>query len=299
MIKKYVLDPQAVTDAEALGHFVKGLGVANGRLLAEYPKKWRVMAWDLLSKDDSSRAVRIARAALESLGPNGALRTIPGNLPYDRGLSWVENAANHAHGFAAAVFADGTVEQPPPKFYPVSSLAAIPEPEYWHADGSAELPDGFASTLVSYLVPLLELEPEVAFMDPYFAPSSGYGDFIREVLRCVPTLSSITLHSARNDLTGAMWRERWLQELGNCFTEGLSFTIVRWRERENFRPHPRFVVNSMGGINVDRGFESLRYSNSLQIQTAEDARRNWHRFGRPPWSDAVYDLKDVISVDKR
>lgn len=298
MIKKYVLDPEAILDSEALIHFVRGLGVDKGRLLAHYPGKWHRKARMHVDQAAGTLDAMRIREAISFLELNSSCSVRSEGVPYDGTLKWAENVAMYPDAFAAGLYADGAIQGPSPPLYPVSTLIGSQEPDYWQVSGWVELSNNLAPTVVAQLTRFLELEKEAVFMDPYFYPSDASIAFVREILKRISSLQDITLHSGKNETSGARWRAQWWELLRGHIPEGRTVTIVRWGERDNNRPHKRWVINARGGITSDRGFPSVKRSGELRLQAADEAMRYWNEFGRGPWSDGTYYLNDVVRFNK-
>lgn len=301
MIKKYVLDPDATHDVLALVRFLDGLGVEHGRLLAEYPKRWRSLVYERFSKTSSTRTLKLLEDIIKQITIEGALRTKSG-VDYDPELGWVDNAANNAEAFAAILYADEAKDIPThPALHPISTMTQVPLPEYWHVDRDIEVPNR-ASALVAHLRPFLELEPTVALMDPYFNPNDAYTAFLREVLKEIPSLTLVTIHSAQNAKSKEDWSNQWQERLSSLLSPGATIHIVRWRDSYERRPHPRWVINRRGGIRFDKGFGQDNFTNELTLLSSSFAVRRWNQFGRDrrnigeTWTDEDhYSFRDAVT----
>ena len=166
MLRIYALDPEVASkDVTAFALFVNGLGVDNGRLMAEFPKRWRAMAIDGVQRIQSVLEAKRAEVLLTELATNPTLRTRLA-LPFEPTNTWLENALQHQTAFTAVISTDEQSAQDITHAAQAASSLLTAAP-YWRADRYLEFkshPEAFARLLK----PLLQLADEAVFMDPFF-----------------------------------------------------------------------------------------------------------------------------------
>lgn len=302
MLKAFALDPCVpADDSTAFAVFVAGLGVENGRLLAEFPKRWRAMAIDLIHSLGSNREAKRAEALLTRLATDGTLRTRLA-LPFDPNRSWLENASQHQAAFAAIICADGAAEpSSTPWAHPASTL--VEGATYWQASRYGVFKNT-ATNLAGLLGPLLRLDSEVAFMDPFFdAARDHYLKSIEAVLDAAPNVKRLVVHSAvkvgRNNspVPADRWQAVSRERLSPLLRQDLTISLVRWRELDQSEdPHERWVVTPRGAATLDRGFAADGKINAYNLLPCGEAARRWRTYGMAPYSGSPYALDGELAL---
>lgn len=295
MLRKFALDPMVIHDPAAFAVFVAGLGVDQGRLLAEFPSKWRAIAFQQLKAMDPASTSPIQRkraeALLERLAIEGNLRAKSG-VPYEPTATWKENAARNIGAFAAAIYSDDDLEEADqPGLYPASSL--ISGAEYWEAATLAR----FRSTGPEYLRvlrALLELHASVAIMDPYAWPEKRYLDLIRTLSESIPSLRHICIHCSgkvqkgRSHRSQGLWQTDWETYVAPYLRQDLKLHVCRWGELDYDKPHERWLVTPLGGVSLDRGVAVDGQMNTAHLLPTREAARLWNMYGPESYRQATH-----------
>lgn len=283
MIKKYALDPAVAQDKTVLHRFLDGLGVDQGRVLAEYPSYW----WRLLYESLPNASTDLQRTQLiediKRLRLERHVSISPRIDNYDPKASWIDNVTDHlVPVLDAGVYAEGTVTgSPHPKLYPAATLKPFTLPAYWKVRREIVVGNK-ADEWIEHLLPLLELSSSAAIMDPFFAPVNRFVAFIRKLLAAAPRLKAIYLHGAvkRDALEKEAWKSAWAQRLEKLPKRGVTIHIVRWKKNGSNSPHRRWVVNAKGGIRIDTGVAEDGNTNDLILMDAAMSMELWTEFGR-------------------
>src|SRR2546425_4337296 len=112
MLKEYALQPELLSSWPVFRYLSDKFGYGRGRVIAEYPKKWRKMVYESLGNCKPMEKKRI-EAGLIKL--RSALYPRPWPYKWDEDKGWLDNAiAEHAKRPFCAIIAqdnpDGVVD---------------------------------------------------------------------------------------------------------------------------------------------------------------------------------------------
>ena len=301
MLKRYALDPDVVTDGMAFTAFVGGLGVENGRVMAEFPRTWIRKAIERINNMPSTREKKRAELLLERLRTEAQLKCKTG-LPFNDSLTWLANAEHHVSEFAAIIYPDDVEPSAPSeRMFPATSL--LQDQPYWQVNRHVRF-QAAPGALRELLRPLTRHVSRLAIMDPYFEPQQdAYVEGLREIMQLPAAPSSVIVHTSAAGKGGSMprsshvWHDICSERLGPLVNAGTSLTIVRWKSgASGAKPHARWLVTPLGGVLLDRGFAIDRQMNSISLMGAVEAARRWEAYGIAPFGVTDYDLRDTIDV---
>jgi hypothetical protein len=301
MIRTYALEPDVATDGMAFATFVQGLGIENGRLMAEFPKTWIAMAFKHLDNVQSVRDQTRITEFLKRLRTDGLVKTRLG-LSFDGHQSWLENAIHHVKNFDAVICSDQAEPQlQHDRLHPASSL--IHNPAFWHVDRRVTFTPK-RGALATLLQPLLVLDERLAIMDPFFNPTQKrYLDGLLDIAHRLRRPTPLSLHASAEFTVGnqPMSTEEWEDACrGNLTVHAERFNplvIARWASRDNRgRPHERWVITPRGGIELGRGIAVEPQENTATLLPAQTAARLWAEFGAPPFPTTRYELRDTVTL---
>lgn len=303
MLKQYALDPDVVTDGMAFTAFVGGLGVENGRVMAEYPRIWIRMAIERVRAMPETREKKRAELLLERLRTEAQLKCKTG-LPFDGTLAWLVNAEHHVDAFDAVIHPDDVEPSAPSeRMFPATSL--LEDQPYWQVNRDVRF-RAVAGEFKNLLLPLARHQSRLAIMDPYFEPQRDtYVQGLKEIMQVPTAPCSVVVHTSAEGTAGKEirssqeWQEVCSERLSPLVDAGTSLTIVRWNSgASGTRPHARWLVTPLGGVLVDKGFAVDRRMNSISLMGAVEAARRWAAYGIAPFAVADYDLRDIVNVNR-
>lgn len=295
MVRKVALEPTGFHNPNALLRILDGLGVENGRLLVEYPSAWRYLVHELAGslEETSSNDGKALEVALTYLLSQEALRTRAG-VSYDPNVSWVQNFLEHSDMFDLGLHDEEIMATSvAPNLHPLAELSSVPPPQFWYVERDVSIRNT-PEALVARLSSLLSLQPKAVFMDPYFRPDNRYVSFLERIFQHVPSLREIVVHTdIRKSET---WKHGWIKRLKPILPSGHVVTFVAWRELPSRRSrnslHARWVINSQGGIRVDKGFGPDKKTNDLFLMSSSRSMQFWQEFGSRPWSGKTYEFAE-------
>ena len=303
MLKQYALDPDVVTDGMAFTAFVGGLGVENGRVMAEFPRAWIRMALERVSSMQSMREQKRVELLLKRLRTEAQLKCGTG-LPFDGTLSWLTNAEHHVKEFEAIIYPDDVEPSATSeRMFPATSL--LEDQPYWQVNRHVRF-RATAGAFRELLLPLARLRSRLAIMDPYFNPRrDAYVAGLKEIMSLPPAPSSVVVHTSAERKDGQEsgslqdWQEVCCERLGPLVDADTSLTVVRWvRGTSRSRPHARWLATPLGGVLLDRGFALDSQANSVWLMGAVEAARRWEAYGTAPFATTDFDLSDAIDVKR-
>lgn len=264
MNEHYALDPESLTSARDLQVLLRMFGLQTGRFVAKYPLHWPSLFTQYaksLSDVERARMLALWRAKKSALLPIG-------ELPYDVGMAWSNNAAV-AHEKHRA-------------FHEVIGRACngfgwrAPDDVLYGDEG--DLPDGRgdhvpmkAMEYAKCVAPLLHASAEVTLVDPYFTleQEGGRPDMRRipvlkallQVANQSPSMQSLRLILERRHIERTMGATSRLQErLQQLVKEsgvGRVAVSVKVVEKDEIG-HGRYIFSIHGGLQFDQGFEEQK-----------------------------------------
>ena len=268
--REYAADPAVFcrTWAECK-HVLDGIGWNRGRLVAEYPKKWRRLFYDCLQKCEETPAkkLRIVERFKQFIGTTEQERLRSGLVPTSRVYipknTWLESAleANREQPFSAIVAVNNPSNHPD-----VLQLDDLHDGHaLWKVEHSRPI-DRSITTLKNSINILARLSRNLIVIDPYLDPAEvqsiiaieAYLDSMSVDLADPP---SLTLHYGRdtNVLFHSQSHEKDAKaRLRGVMRSGQHIHCCVWRkpaasspDRERF--HDRFIISELGGIGIQGG----------------------------------------------
>jgi hypothetical protein len=301
VLKQYALDPEVVDDSSAFTAFVNGLGIENGRIMAEYPRSWIRMAVERVRSMPSSRDQKRAELLVSRLRTNARLKYRTG-LAFDGTNPWLTNAARHANEFDAVIHVDDVEPEPPSdRMYPATSL--LDDEAFWRVDRHAEFL-AKPGALRELLLPLTSMGNSLAVMDPYFDPHrDAYVAGLKEITALLSGPRRVVIHASGELPVGKAhvspddWEAACTERL-QLFADPTSvLTVVRWvKGPTGDQPHQRWLVTPLGGVLLDRGIALDLKRNSATLMGADMATGLWEQYGEPPFKSEAYRIKDVVHI---
>src|SRR5262245_40265891 len=165
MLKEYALQPELLFSWPVFRYLFDKFGYGRGRVIAEYPKKWRKMVYESLGNCQPMEKKRI-EAGLIKL--RAALYQRPWPYEWDPDKVWLDNviAEHEKRPFSAIIVQDN-----PYGIADVICEADLDEEsEPWKAERQRRI-ERTATTMAACAKILLRNAREILFVDPHFKPA--------------------------------------------------------------------------------------------------------------------------------
>jgi hypothetical protein len=249
MFHEYALDPSVLSNWERTRYFLDAFGPWRGRLLAEYPRRWKRLVYEQLQCPDLERKRIEERLAVLDRrvfsGRSGA--------PFDPLDTWLDNAVreNGRLPFRAIV----SNERRAPN---VLDANALDDREaLWRVDSGRRIPRA-AAEFVKAVQILLDASTRVILVDPYFR-----ADQPDKTGPVVAFCSALAGRQVRLEVhfRDEPWSYDWAVQQAERYLPGLLPLGIRlelrcWKERlGGERLHNRYLLTDVGGVQFGDGIE--------------------------------------------
>lgn len=250
MLHEYALDPNVLTNWQSFRYFFENFGVSEGRMISQYPKKWKRMVYEACSACKDVELSRIEKRLTDI--DNKLFRCA---TPFDPALSWVANAEVNRSAFRAVISNTN-----PNRHENVLIADEIQENEsFW--DVPREKPVArSAEMMADCAAKLLSHAREILFVDPHFDPAKArYRNTLKAFLAKLPDPSKvmrIEYHIASKHCS-AFFQQEFTEKVSRFLRQGVTIKFVRWDDKigggESL--HPRYILTELGGIRFEHGLD--------------------------------------------
>lgn len=263
MLSIYALDPDLMTNYADFRFFVSCFGFDKGRLIAEYPNKWKRRIYESLqgSPMDKKR-IEIALGRIDSRLAKQKGRS------FDKERSWLDNAIaqnaiNPFHAIVSRQFSQKFVANLINADHIDDTLAyeqlEQDDPRLlWRAPTSKVILRD-AKEMASEISQLLSTSKHIRFVDGYFGPdSSSHRRPFREFMKLLigRNMSSIKVEFHCRQI---MPEQHFLDKCEDWVTPsipaGMTVKFFRWK---NDDLHNRFIITEKGGVAFLEGLTSYQ-----------------------------------------
>lgn len=258
MLHEYAVEPRAIGSSWiGFRYLIEKFGFDRGRLISEYPKRWRRDVYDAARGLPAIEKKRI-EVALQQARTNKLVRFPRG---YDPDIGdWLANAiSQNADKPFRAIIASANPDDD-------QSVLLVDE-----LDENAPLmvaPHDCAIVrnapdIAGAMALLLRTSNEILLVDPYYSPfNANYRSTLRECLRIVhegnPKAVCEIHHTDHNRCPPVEGIENSAEQVFHgVIPEGMSVNIFRWKEKDGGEDfHARYLLSDRGGISVDAGLSA-------------------------------------------
>jgi hypothetical protein len=286
MLHEFAVDPWALASWQDFRYVVDQCGVEHGRLIAEFPEKW---------KQDVYHACRGVCNDVQLTKVVEKLSQIKGKLSklhraFDNNVTWLLNAETaHLSRPFHAILAS---ENPRSKREVLLVEGLTDDTPLWRIPRQVTIPRT-ASDIAQTVRPLFEHSSEVLFVEPNFDATeerfrASLHHFGRSIVSSGRAFSRIELHLlAEQHLTHDQFRGGCQYFISRALPTGLSVRFIRWRDFEAWeagaggrRLHPRFVLTDIGGILFEWGLDEGPAGDQVDVFLLENETylRHWQNF---------------------
>lgn len=264
MLHEFALDPHLLNNWNAFRLYVHQFGFDQGRLIVEFPRKWKRMVMENLSLGECKDIEKLRiQEALRRLDDRMVRR--PGSQ-WDPGQTWLENAENeHSRIPFRAIIAeanershvvvltgeslDNTLE--------VSTLPDADPRHLWKVDRSQTI-KRTAPVMADAIHAFLIHADQLWFVDKHFGPEnlryrSPFQEFFSRLLDRPDGVmpKSIEVHCAKKS-EFTFFYQQCEQHLASSIPAGVQVHFYRWADKDL---HNRYVLTELGGVAFHEGLD--------------------------------------------
>lgn len=323
MICEFALDPELVAswhDRKEFLFFDEKFGIRTGRIVSVYPKKWKILIWQLFRNGphgrDQNAQTRLS-ALLDGLCQNAVKR----RSSFPEKLEWLERTeAEHTerpfHGIVAKANPRGNLSV-------IRSCDLIERSHsLWKVPDAPVVPRN-TQELVSTVAPLLRVCRHAVFVDPYFDPGKArfaepFAGFMGQIWnsRCGVEDPVVELHTGierffrkgedRNPdeekrVTADLIRNL-KSKLPQLIPSGKRIQVYMWKQREHGEKlHNRYILSEVAGVFFGTGLDKAgdpdsKETDDLNLLSPIQLDFRWKQYkATPPAFDSAIDHPIEIS----
>lgn len=183
MLHEYALDPVVLSNWHSFRYFCEKFGVAHGRMISRFPKKWKKMVYEACGGCGV-----IERKRIEEKLRDIDAKLLPTGRSYDSNMAWLHNAeVQHLLQPFQAIISN----ENPKKVEAILIADEIDENmPLWKVPREIRVPRK-AADLAKCLAMFLQNSTEILFVDPHFRPNENrYRNTLRHLIEATCTTSN-------------------------------------------------------------------------------------------------------------
>jgi hypothetical protein len=290
MFHEYAVDPSVLSNWDKTRYFLDAFGPWRGRLLAEYPRRWKRLVYQQLRCPDIER--KRIEERLAALDP----RVFSGrsNAPFDPDDLWLDNAVreNERIPFRAII----ATESRDPN---VLDASAVDDREpLWRVDSGRRLPRAAADFVAAVRV-LLAASRRVILVDPYFRADQREKSepLVAFCSAVAGTQATIEVHFSDEPRSYELAMGQAEQYLPRLLPVGARVVLRCWRARERGeRLHNRYLLTDIGGVQFGDGIEAGDVGQYDRVSILDEPSWSvlWEQYaGSTPAFDEAGEIRNV------
>ncbi len=263
MIKEFALEPDAITASyREFCYFTEKFGVSQGRVISEFPKKWRRMVCESARRTHAGKVE--CTKIIERLNRLKGEVVFDAKRPSGNGNEkWINRALDeHARQPFSAIIA----RENPSAHTAVLLSADLDDSESrFQATGQRHI-TRTAAQIVDSVGLLLAAAKTVKLVDPHFDPTKPR--WRRMLGRVMNALSSngqagitLEIHRANNALPGNL-KHCFQSAIPGLLSAGITVQVFLHPEAAM---HNRFILTSVGGASYHTGLDDNEDGNSTPM----------------------------------
>jgi hypothetical protein len=285
MLAEFALEPALLHNWDRFQRFVSLFGVAQGRLISRFPRKWPelVLAAAKCGPVEKARIEEALRRRLHD-------RLFPRHHDWRVEMTWLANAVlEHGQRPFAAILA-ATNPTGHSDIVDASDLDVTALPDKLRA-GPSKLVVRSAVEMAAAVRVLLQFSKKIVLMDRNFAPNSRrFRDPLSEMLMCLldrhgnPRRVEVELHFGHRVLEDAPdFKASCEAHLQDEIPSGMQLTVVQWN---HYDLHNRYILTDHGGVMIGEGLDeanttSSRPDDTLVLLSPETAAEKMNQYCGP------------------
>lgn len=294
MLHEYALDPLVLSNWHSFRYFYEKFGVAHGRLISRFPKKWKKMVYEACGGCGD-----IERKRIEEKLRDIDAKLLTTGRSYDSNFAWLNNAeVQHRLQPFHAIIANENPRQ-------VNEILIAHDIDenmlLWKVSREIPVPRK-AADLAKCLATLLQNSTEILFVDPHFRPYEGrYKNALRHFIEVACANNSnfkrIEYHLEENpDATAEFFERECCDKIPAIVPHGIEIIFIRWKQRDGGESlHPRYVLTDRGGVRIEHGLDEGNEGETTDISLLDEAlyRQRWADFQK---ATAAFEFVDEVVV---
>jgi hypothetical protein len=249
MFYEYALEPAVLSSRDRVRFFLDAFGPWKGRLLAEYPRRWKRMVIQGLDCPPVEKLSIVER--LRDL--DDRVFSARANFDYDGTRSWLENTlTEHQREAFRAIIAAAPSTAP----YELDGATVDERDPLWRVETGqlvAREPEAFVKALEL----LLKISSRVIIVDPYLISDTNdktravcaFCDFVRGH-------ASVEVHCSDSAVSYDHCMRTTERALQRALPLGVEVQVHCWKERRGGRRlHNRYLLTDVGGVKFGDSIE--------------------------------------------
>ena len=252
MIHEFALEPTCLDNWQDFRYFFDLFGIPHGRLISQFPKRWKMMVYDA-----AAHCGDIEKARIEE-----RLRTIDEKLlrihrPYDGTKDWLTNAeVAHVQVPFHAVISKGN---PRNHDFVLRRDEIDDSTPQWNVPRSRPIARN-AAEMAQRVTVLFSKSSEIVFVDPNFGPEKAryrrtLQEFLSIAASACPTIKRLEFHLEAKS-TNEFFCQTCDEQLPRLIPIGMTMRFIRWRQLDTGdQLHARYVLTDAGGIHFESGLD--------------------------------------------
>lgn len=298
MIYEYALEPALLSNWKDFRYFPEKFGVAQGRLISRYPKRWKKIVYEALAGCGEIERKRI-EDRLQTIDD----RMLKRRHEWDSQQDWLPNAeAEHARRPFHAILARTNVNR---QEFVLEGDSLDETHLLWCVSRSCIVARS-ARGMAACVAPLLRVCQEVLFIDPHFGPENlrhrrpleAFLTALLERRQDEEPPQRVEMHLGEKSAAHFFSSEceRWLPAI---IPTGMRVRLVRWKQRDNGEKlHNRFILTDRGGVRFGVGLDDGGDGETDEVELLErdTYKVRWAQYTSTPAFDLV---DEIIIVGRR
>ncbi|MGH8679197.1 MAG: hypothetical protein ACREUQ_12720, partial [Burkholderiales bacterium] len=279
MLYEYALEPALLNSWERFRYLTEKFGVAQGRLISRYPKRWKALVYGALQACSEIDKKRVEER-LNRLDDRMMTRA----SEWAPALDWLTNAeAEHVKRPFHAIVA-GTNPRENDKVLVADDVDE--ETPGWKVTREIVV-QRQATDMADAVAPVLRIARTIVFVDPHFSP---YNNRSRATLK--EYLARARLREAGIPIERVEFHTSFRPEMAGFEAEcrvqvpqriptGIKIRFVQWRERDGGDSlHNRYIFTERGGVRLAWGLDEGAPTQTDDLSLLDDAlfRTRWEQY---------------------
>lgn len=293
MFHEFALDPEVLRTWPAFRFLTEQFGISQGRMIAQFPKKWKRAVYDACagtSPIDRSRIEERLRSIDMKLYHSGRV--------FDGNLDWIENAVTSHAGKSFRAIITLAERCNVPGTWDHELITA--DDDRWSPGIPPVLRQ--ASAMAEAATMLLKSSAEIVFVDQHYSCQARHGRPLARFLELALQGAGVKRLEYHLGCHGSSdWFLESLQKQVRYFQlpANVRLSFFRWRERPSGEElHPRYILTELGGIRFEVGLDECNDPDGIQTTDVSALdhvtyKQRWSEYRR---NSPVFDLADAWEV---